>query len=98
MTFCCDDDAIVTSSRSAASWLPSTDCPHNKADRIAEPTAVVVIAFPAKSWISDAVSVVKDILFKGKPCSKRTSSGARALPASEAKNRPEGVMHGEIPN
>jgi hypothetical protein len=64
---------------------------------MAGPTAVVVMAFPAKFWTSFAVSVVKEILFKGRPCRPSASSGARALPASEAKNVPEGVMHGDMP-
>jgi hypothetical protein len=50
---------------------------------MAGPTAVVDIAFPAKSWISFRDSVVNETLLNGRPCSASSSSGARALPASE---------------
>jgi hypothetical protein len=69
-----------------------------RAERMAGPTTVEVMAFPARSCNSLDVSVVREILFKGMPCRIKFSSAVNALPASEAKLWPDGVIHPIMPN
>lgn len=69
-----------------------------KADRVAAPTTVELIAFPAKSCNSRCDSFVKRSLSKGKPWSERASRPQSGPPRVVMYGIPQGVIQPMIPN
>ncbi|BCS02606.1 uncharacterized protein AKAW2_60869A [Aspergillus luchuensis] len=72
-------------------------CPLINAERIATPTTVEVIAFPARSCNSRCVSRVSRSRLSGKPCNAKDSRPQRGPPLVEIYGIPAGVMHPTIP-